>query len=186
MRDQPGGFREPSHISAPHARAFSSGASAGHGTSPLFANGKIMRQRTITDADLCAYLDNEAPAARVSEIAAATQDNRELRNKLKAWRAQDQWLRALFAPVAQEPVPNFLTQDFANPRAPALLHEQDKMPSLAHPKDETLMWKMIALTLGILLFATALYASGLIPSTSRGTIITIEKIKDQPRSLRGS
>jgi hypothetical protein len=54
------------------------------------------------------------------------------------------------------------------------------------PRDETLKWKIISLTLGVLLFATALYASGLVPVTKQVQTITIEKWMDQPRSLRGS
>ncbi len=142
--------------------------------------------RLITDAELCAFLDGELPPARASDVAAIAQCNGEMQSKLKIWRAQDQWLRATFAPLAHEPVPDLLTQALPIERAPPFPRPVESGPAHIIPRDETLKWKMISLTLGALLFATALYASGLVPGTAHGQTITIEKWMDQPRSLRGS
>lgn len=142
--------------------------------------------RMITDAELCTFLDGELPPARAAEVAAIAQCNGEMQSKLKIWRAQDQWLRATFAPLAHEPVPDLLTQALPTNRAPSFPHPVESLALGIVPRDETLKWKMISLTLGALLFATALYASGLVPGTAHGQTITIEKWMDQPRSLRGS
>ncbi len=142
--------------------------------------------RMITDAELCAFLDGELPPARAAEVAAIAQCNGEMKSKLKIWRAQDQWLRATFAPLAHEPVPDLLTQALPTDRAAPFPHRVESLAPQILPRDETLVWKMISLTLGILLFATALYASGLLPVTKQVQTITIEKWMDQPRSLRGS
>ncbi|MEN9707809.1 MAG: hypothetical protein RIQ68_217 [Pseudomonadota bacterium] len=142
--------------------------------------------RMITDAELVAFLDGELPPARAAEVAAIAQCNGQMQSKLKIWRAQDQWLRATFAPLAHEPVPDLLTQALPADRAPPFPHRVESLSPHIVPRDETLVWKMISLTLGVLLFATALYASGLVPGASHGQTITIEKWMDQPRSLRGS
>ena len=142
--------------------------------------------RKISDAELCAFLDEELPPARAAEVAAIVQCNGEMQSKLKIWRAQDQWLRATFAPLAHEPVPDLLMQALPTHRAPPFPHRVESLPALANGRDETLKWKMISLTLGVLLFATVLYASGVIPGTAHKQTITIDKKMDQPRSLRGS
>ena len=142
--------------------------------------------RKISDAELCAFLDEELPPARAAEVAAIAQCNGEMQSKLKIWRAQDQWLRATFAPLVHEPVPDLLIQALPTDRAPPFPHRVESLPALANKHDETLMWKMISLTLGVLLFATVLYASGLVHGTAHRQTITIDKKQDQPRSLRGS
>lgn len=142
--------------------------------------------RRITDVELCAFLDGELPPARAAEVAAIAKCNGEMQSKLKIWRAQDQWLRATFAPLAHEPVPDQLMQALPKDRAPPFPHRVENLPVQILPRDETLVWKMVSLTLGVLLFATALYASGLVPATAHRQNIIIEKWMDQPRSLRGS
>ena len=142
--------------------------------------------RMISDAELCAFLDEELPPARAAEVAAVAQCNGQMQSKLKIWRAQDQWLRATFAPLVHQPVPDLLTQALPTDRAPTFPHRVESLAPPTMPRDEALKWKMISLTLGVLLFATALYASGLVPGAQHGQTITIEKWNDQPRSLRGS
>ena len=118
--------------------------------------------RKISDAELCAFLDEELPPARAAEVAAIAQCNGEMQSKLKIWRAQDQWLRATFAPLAHEPVPDLLMQALPTERAPTFPHLLESQPARADGLNETLVWKITTLTLGVLLFATVLYASGLV------------------------
>ena len=146
----------------------------------------MITPRFISDAELCAFLDGELPAPRAAEIAAVVTFNTEMQAKLNEWRAQNQWLRASFAALAQEPVPNMLTHVMPVDRAPPFPHEVPRPSPQVIARDEVLFWKRIALTLGALLFATSLYASGLVPHTGTSASSVIQKWMDQPRSLRGS
>lgn len=148
----------------------------------------------VSDADLCAFLDGQVTASRHAEIAAALRLQPMMQAKLNAWRAQQNWLRANFAPLAQEAIPDFLVQALPNQHQRAFPYEVASLPpSYAHgspekdPRlDALLTWKIISMTLGILLFATALFASSLVTGATSCKPHLIETWKDQPKSLRGS
>ncbi len=145
----------------------------------------------ISDAELCAFLDGDVGEARHAELAAIVRSSPTLQAKLKIWREQDIWLRAAFAARAHEPVPEVLLQALPTDRAPPFPHEVVAVsPSPARPHftraQEVVRWKRISLALSVLLLATALYASGLIPGAPSCASVVIEKWMDQPKSLRGS
>jgi anti-sigma factor RsiW len=146
----------------------------------------MITPRMISDAELCAFLDGELPAQRAAEIAAVIKFNPEMLAKLNTWRAQNQWLRASFAALAQEPVPDMLTHAMPTERTPPFPHEVLTPAPPVVARDDVLFWKKVALILGTLLFATSLYASGLVPHTGASAPSIIHKWMDQPRSLRGS
>jgi anti-sigma factor RsiW len=119
----------------------------------------------ISDAELCAFLDGECPAQRAAEISIMLKQDGALQNKLDMWRVQKQALRARFAALSQEPMPDLLAQVL--PLEPPVRRSPDVavMRPGMRMRDEVLFWKRIALTLAALLFATSLYASGLVPQT---------------------
>ena len=138
--------------------------------------------RLISDAELCAFLDGELPESRAADVARAAKTQPHVQSQLKIWRAQDQWIKRHFAKLADEPVPDFFLQAVPHHRAPSFPHDVRRQTPPKCPCDETLFWKRMALTLGVLLFATALYASGMV----HGTPFHAGMTQSQPKSLRGS
>ena len=65
-----------------------------------------MNDRTpITDTELNAYVDGELDADRRAAVEAHLADNPRDRDRVAAWQDQAETLRALYAHVADEPVP---------------------------------------------------------------------------------
>ena len=149
----------------------------------------------ISDAELCAFLDGEVSDARRAELTLLLRRHPALQAKLNLWRTQNSWLRAAFAARAQEPVPDTLLQALPSACAPALTHQHTlsspmsmaaSLDALTRADEAVAKWKKISLALGVLLLATALYASGLVAGTQNGAHVFMEKWTAQPRSLRGS
>lgn len=67
-----------------------------------------MSKLPIGDAELHAYVDGALPATRCSEVADYLAANPEAAERVRAWAAQKQELRALFEPVLDEPLPERL------------------------------------------------------------------------------
>lgn len=67
-----------------------------------------MNTPAISETDLHAYVDGRLPPARAQEVAAWLERepaNVEALERVRAWRAQNQGLHALFDDVMEEPVP---------------------------------------------------------------------------------
>lgn len=62
----------------------------------------------VTEADLQAYVDEQLPDARRGEVEGYLTEHADEAKRIAAYRAQDQALRALFDPVAEEPIPERL------------------------------------------------------------------------------
>ncbi|MFC3107550.1 anti-sigma factor family protein [Undibacterium arcticum] len=75
-----------------------------------------MKTLPVTEADLHAYLDGLLPAARRAEIGAYLASRPDESERLNAYRAQNDALRALFKPVLDEPLPIRLTRLSTAPR----------------------------------------------------------------------
>lgn len=75
------------------------------------------KPKTVTDAELHAYVDGQLPAARVLEVEAWLAEHPDAAARAQAWRNQNAALQALFDPVLDEPLPGRLTAPLA--RAPA-------------------------------------------------------------------
>lgn len=69
-----------------------------------------MSQAPISEADLQAYVDARLPESRRSEIEGFLAARPEEAARLAAYRTQGERLRAAFAPVLDEPVPERLTR----------------------------------------------------------------------------
>jgi anti-sigma factor RsiW len=63
------------------------------------------RGSSVSDIDLCAYLDGELAEERLTEIDACLARQPASRTKLDTWRRQDHQLRAAYGRIAQEPLP---------------------------------------------------------------------------------
>lgn len=70
----------------------------------------------LPEYELHAYVDGQLDAARVQEIEAWLMDHPEVRRQVHGWQNQNARLRAQFAGVVSEPVPDRL-----HPRAPMRL-----------------------------------------------------------------
>lgn len=68
-----------------------------------------MNHRTVTEADLHAYVDGLLPSARRAEIDDYLASRPEEAERLQAYRQQKDELRALFNPVMDEPIPPALS-----------------------------------------------------------------------------
>jgi anti-sigma factor RsiW len=79
-----------------------------------------MSAAPITEADLQAYVDARLPESRRAEIESFLAAHPEESSRLTAYRTQGERLRAAFAPVLDEPVPERLTQAL-RPRSARLL-----------------------------------------------------------------
>jgi anti-sigma factor RsiW len=64
-----------------------------------------MSEHTIPEADLHAFVDGQLPPERHAAVARQLQEQPEEAERVAAYAAQRQALRAGFAPVAAEPVP---------------------------------------------------------------------------------
>jgi anti-sigma factor RsiW len=71
----------------------------------------------ITEADLVAYSDERLDGSRLGDMEAWLAEHPDDRIKIEAWRDQTATLRAVFDPIAAEPVPAALTVALT-PRAP--------------------------------------------------------------------
>lgn len=60
---------------------------------------------TITDADLHAYVDNQLDAERRARVEAYVAEHPEAHQRIEDYRNLNQDLRALFAPLGDEPLP---------------------------------------------------------------------------------
>lgn len=67
-----------------------------------------MNTQPITEAELHAYIDGALPEARRGEVEVYLDRHPEDAERLAAYRAQDEALRALYDPVLDEPVPQRL------------------------------------------------------------------------------
>lgn len=74
-----------------------------------------MNPQTITEADLHAYVDSKLPAARYAEVDAYLAQRPDEQERLRAYRAQNIELRALYDPVLDETVPARLTAPEKSP-----------------------------------------------------------------------
>ena len=68
-------------------------------------NGGPMDPRPILEEDLHAYVDDELDASRRREVQAYLDQHPEAAGQVKAYAAQRQQLRAVLAPIAEEPLP---------------------------------------------------------------------------------
>ena len=64
-----------------------------------------MKQHPVTEADLHAYIDGALPPSRCAEVEAYLAQRPSEAERLQAYRAQKDELRALFNPVSDEPIP---------------------------------------------------------------------------------
>jgi anti-sigma factor RsiW len=71
----------------------------------------------ITEADLVAYADERLDVSRLGDMETWLAEHPEDLSKIEAWREQTAMLRAVFDPIAAEPVPAALTVALT-PRAP--------------------------------------------------------------------
>jgi anti-sigma factor RsiW len=69
-----------------------------------------MNETVLTDAELHAYIDGELPAERRAQVEAQLSTDPAAAERVRAYRAQKQALRDLFAPVLDEPIPESLRQ----------------------------------------------------------------------------
>lgn len=69
-----------------------------------------MSATPITEADLQAYVDARLPESRRAEIESFLAAHPEESSRIAAYRTQGERLRAAFAPVLDEPVPERLTR----------------------------------------------------------------------------
>ena len=67
----------------------------------------------ITEADLVAFADERFDRSRLGEMEAWLAAHPEDQGKIEAWREQTAMLRAVFDPIAAEPVPATLTAAMA-------------------------------------------------------------------------
>ncbi len=63
------------------------------------------QHETVTDADLHAYVDDQLDAERRARVEAYVAEHPEARQRIADYRNLNQDLRALFAPVRDEPLP---------------------------------------------------------------------------------
>lgn len=68
-----------------------------------------MNSMPVTEADLHAYVDGVLSDARREEVAAYLASRPEELQRVNAYRAQNDALRALFSPVLDEPVPSAIS-----------------------------------------------------------------------------
>ncbi|UYH55466.1 transcriptional regulator [Qipengyuania sp. SS22] len=73
---------------------------------------------TITREELAAFADGELPPKRASEVAAAVEGDPELAHQLATHQALKSRLAGHFAPLAEEPVPERLSDMLAQKTAP--------------------------------------------------------------------
>ena len=66
--------------------------------------------RSVTDADLHAFVDGQLPPARRDEVEAFLATHPAVLRQIEDWRAQNQAIRRLLDPVMNEPVPPRLAQ----------------------------------------------------------------------------
>ncbi len=100
-----------------------------------------MSKLPIGEADLHAYVDGALPAARCGEVADYLAANPEEAERVRAWQAQKQELRALFEPVLDEPLPERL-RALAAP--PPVAVDRQKRPFLAR-------WSLQRMAAGLLM-----------------------------------
>lgn len=67
-----------------------------------------MTDHPVTDDDLNAFVDQRLDPARAAEVAAYLDAHPETAQQVSGYRAQREMLRAAFAPVIEEPVPERL------------------------------------------------------------------------------
>ena len=67
-----------------------------------------MSMRPITEDDLHAYVDGALDPARRDEVAAYLADHADVAERIESYARQRDTLRAAFAPIAEEPVPQSL------------------------------------------------------------------------------
>lgn len=77
-----------------------------------------MNTQPILDDDLHAYVDDCLSDSRRREVEAQLAGNAEAAAKVRAFRAQNEALKALFAPVLEEPLPAALTAQARPPARP--------------------------------------------------------------------
>jgi anti-sigma factor RsiW len=77
-----------------------------------------MNKPMLTDAELHAHVDGELSPARRAEVEASLADDPAAAEHVRAYRAQKQALRDLFAPVLEEPIPESMRGLAIPPRAP--------------------------------------------------------------------
>lgn len=76
-----------------------------------------MNEPDKTDIELHAHVDGELPPARQAEVEARLAADPAAAERVRAYRAQKQALRARFAPVIDEPIPESLRALAVPPRA---------------------------------------------------------------------
>ncbi len=79
------------------------------------------KPKSVSDAELHAYVDAQLDPARSADIEAWLSANPEAAARVDAYRAQNRALQSLFEPVLDQPVPARLTETLTRPRKrPAL------------------------------------------------------------------
>jgi anti-sigma factor RsiW len=99
-----------------------------------------MNQIPITEADLHASLDGALPAARHAEVEGYLASHADEAERMRAYLAQKQALRALYNPILDEAVPERLTALASPPQAVAA--EPSRQPMLGR-------WSLQRLVAGI-------------------------------------
>jgi anti-sigma factor RsiW len=69
-----------------------------------------MSEISISEADLQAFVDRRLSGSKLAEVETLLAAHPEERARVQAYRAQGERLRALYAPVLEEPVPEHLAQ----------------------------------------------------------------------------
>lgn len=101
-----------------------------------------MNLHTITENELHAYVDGQLPVTRSAEIEKYLLAQPEEAEKVRAYQAQNQALRALFNPVLDEPVPH---------RLDALISPPLVTPSAVYPRAFLSRWSMLRIAAGFLI-----------------------------------
>ena len=81
---------------------------------------------TITDADLAAYVDDEASLVPRADLDAHIQDTPEDRTKVEIWLQQRELLQLAFGRTIDEPVPLALSVTHPKPVRPEIQIGEDR------------------------------------------------------------
>lgn len=88
---------------------------------------------TVSDAELCAFLDCETSSWRRAEIEAWLALHPEAGARLAGWQGQQRLLHAAFDGIAREPLPEFLTAPLPENRVAPFPHaiaaQRNKRPA---------------------------------------------------------